>query len=174
MVGAIRGSAWRRHLRRRHRRRGQQGDNLHVDSITIVDPASTLPIDRIAAAEEAGGEEQPANEDATDHEEIAAREAADETELVAERDQVPSPAWDETAEDGWDLYVDAYPPAYLAAPPSEDDELDELNWNWDWDLDDADSKQDFAVIGADNEVQVVDEQGLVQQVTSRDGYARRS
>ena len=126
-----------------------------------------MPIDRIAAAEEAGGEEQPANEDATDHEEIAAREAADETELVAEHDQVPSPAWDETAEDGWDLYFDAYPPAYLAAPPSEGDELDEFNWNWDWDLDDADSKQDFAVIGADNEVQVVrDEQGLVQQVRS--------
>ena len=38
---------------------------------------------------------------------------------------------------------------------SEGDELDEFNWNWDWDLDDADSKQDFAVIGADNEVQVV-------------------
>ena len=87
-------------------------------------------------------------------------------ELVAERDQVPSTAWDETAVDGWELYIDAYPPAYLSVPRSEDDELDELNWNWDWDLDDADSKQDFAVIGADNEVQVVDEQGLVQQVTS--------
>ena len=177
VAGAVGSLAWRRHLRRRHRRRGQQAANLHADPIRSVDPAETLPIDRIAADEQAA-EEQPAVEErASDWEEIAAGEPADETDLVGGPDQVANHSWDETAVDGWDLYIDTYPPAYRSVPRSENDELDEFNW--DWDLDDADSKQDFAVIGADDEVQVASddswlttseeggEEGPVQQVRSK-------
>lgn len=54
----------------------------------------------------------------------------DQTEVLAEPDVVPQ-SFVEIDPHGWALYIDVYPPVYLAPTPSSED--DELNWNWDWD-----------------------------------------
>jgi hypothetical protein len=51
---------------------------------------------------------------------------------MAEPDEIPQ-SFVEIDGDGWALYIDVYPPVYLASGPNSED--DELNWNWDWDWD---------------------------------------
>jgi capsular polysaccharide biosynthesis protein len=56
----------------------------------------------------------------------------DDTEVMVEPDELPQSSV-EIGVDGWALYIDVYPPVYLASRPGPED--DDLNWNWDWDWD---------------------------------------
>jgi capsular polysaccharide biosynthesis protein len=56
----------------------------------------------------------------------------DDTEVMVEPDELPQSSV-EIDVDGWALYIDVYPPVYLASRPGPEE--DDLNWNWDWDWD---------------------------------------
>jgi hypothetical protein len=56
----------------------------------------------------------------------------DDTELMVEPDEIPQ-SFVEIDVDDWTLYIDVYPPGYLASATSSED--DDVNWNWDWDWD---------------------------------------
>ena len=171
MAGALRSLRWRRHQRRRDRRRGSQGDELDVAASSIVNDAGTLPTDGMtdqqqpaATIQEQTADEQPANgQHVTDREEISAEAPASEIDLVVEPGQVANPAQDR---DGWELYMDMYPPADVGSVAVPEDDGFDLNWDWEWD--DFDSQQNSAVNGADDEVlQVVNDE--LPPTTSKNG-----
>jgi len=56
----------------------------------------------------------------------------DDTELMVEPDEIPQ-SFVEIDVDDWTLYIDVYPPGYLASATSSED--DDVKWNWDWDWD---------------------------------------
>ena len=170
LAGALRSLRWRRHERRRNRRHGSRGDEPNVAASSIANEAGTLPTGGMtdqqpaATIPEQTADEQSANgQHVTDREEISAEAPASEIDLVTDPGQVANPAQDR---DGWELYTDMYPPAYVGSVAvPEDDEFD-LNWDWEWD--DFDSQHNAAVNGADDEVvQVINDE--LPPTTSKNG-----
>jgi hypothetical protein len=73
--------------------------------------------------------EEPSSEQDSDS---AVLPVDDKAELTGEPDEVPD-SFVEIDPDTWALYIDIYPPVYLASTTGSED--DELNWNWDWEWD---------------------------------------
>ena len=78
--------------------------------------------------------------------------ADDEVQLGAEPEPLAYPSREEIAGDGWTLYIDVYPPAYVASGPSFEDGKLDWDWDWNWSSDDSDSTEGSVLLGIDDKV----------------------
>jgi hypothetical protein len=97
-------------------------------------------------------DEEPTDEEPPVYEQTAEDDTAVETELVTDPDLVANPPEQTKSGRAWSLFFLEHP-LVQAGPSPEDDELD---WSWNWIIE-PDSQQDSAVIGAEDEAELLAE-----------------